>query len=238
MKIRLFCFPYAGGSSLIYRKWEQYLAPGIELVPVELASRGVRIQEELYQDINAAVEDVFTKIKRDITRAPYALFGHSMGALICYKLAQKIRKEKLPQPEHIFFSGRNAPHLKRRDDQKYHLMSNEDFKASVLKLGGTPPELFDHPEFLEIFLPILRNDFRLSEMSGHEEAIDPLDDPITILTGKDDHMIQEHEEWEKHTSKSCRILFFEGGHFFLNEATEPIVRFVNQTLTRKLYQGV
>src|SRR5215831_8066939 len=120
-KILLFCFPYAGGSAAVFNKWNQYLDPNIELVPVELAGRGRRIHEALYKDVAAITEDVFNIVNEKIAGAPYALFGHSLGSMIAYELGQKIRDLCLLPPIHIFFSGRSAPHLKREDKKIYHL---------------------------------------------------------------------------------------------------------------------
>src|SRR6185369_7818116 len=109
-KIKLFCLPYAGGSSMVFHKWKKYLNSEIELRAIELAGRGRRIHESMYQDRAEAVEDVFQLIKDEIRQSPYALLGHSMGSLIAYEVAQKIRANKLPEPLHVFFSGSSAPH--------------------------------------------------------------------------------------------------------------------------------
>ena len=89
-KIKLFCFPYAGGSAAAYNKWRQYLDKHIELRPVELAGRGRRIYDPLYQSIEEAVDDVYQLISPELAKGPYAFFGHSMGGIIAYELAYKI----------------------------------------------------------------------------------------------------------------------------------------------------
>lgn len=108
-KIKLFCLPYAGGSSVIFNSWKQYIDPSIELVPIELAGRGKRINEPLYNGVNDAVEDVFGLIKNKITDTPYALFGHSMGGMISYELAQKI-KRTICLLRYIYFSQAEVHH--------------------------------------------------------------------------------------------------------------------------------
>ena len=235
MKVKLFCLPYAGGSSAIYYSWKKHLVPEIELVPLELAGRGSRIHETLYNDRAEAVEDVLRLIKGDIHTSPYLLFGHSMGALISYELVQRIRESNLPPPMHIFFSGTSAPHLKD-EEKKYHLMDEEDFKQQVLELGGTPPEFFESPELLELFLPLLKNDFRLAETDIPRGEINPLDQNITVFQGKEDDLsTQQCEEWRRHTHGRCRLHYFEGGHFFLNEETEQITRIINEICSNYLF---
>lgn len=140
-RIKLFCLPYAGGSSIIFRPWQQYISPGIELVPVELAGRGSRILDKRYENASEAVDDTFAFIQKEIDQSPYSLFGHSMGCMIIYDLAKKIREKGLRPPLHLFFSGRGAPSVKRTE-KKFHLMNDDDFQNEILALGGTPPRIF------------------------------------------------------------------------------------------------
>jgi medium-chain acyl-[acyl-carrier-protein] hydrolase len=233
-KIKLFCFPYAGGSSLIYRKWTEYLCPDIEMEAVELAGRGSRIGEPFYGDLTDAVNDAFRIVSPGIKRYPYVLFGHSLGGLICYELALLIRALGFPPPLHIFISGKSAPHVQREDEKIYHLMDDEKFKQEVIGLGGTPPELFEDADMLKIFLPVLRSDFRLAEMEQNSQEINPLDEEITVLLGKEDDQTPEQcDGWKKHTRRRCTIHYFEGGHFFLQEQMEEVVRIINETLQDK-----
>jgi medium-chain acyl-[acyl-carrier-protein] hydrolase len=235
-KIKLFCFPYAGGSSVIFNKWKQYLDNNIELIPIELAGRGKRIHEALYKDVSDAIEDVYRLVSNEINCSRYALFGHSMGGMISYQLSQKLKENNYPSPEHIFFSGRNAPHIKRLDEKKYHLLGDEEFKKGIIDLGGTPPELFEHPELMELFLPLLKNDFKLAETDIHNGEIHPFDCNITVLLGKDEDLTTDQcDGWKKHTKKLCTIHYFEGGHFFLHDETKQIVRLINNALLSNIY---
>lgn len=231
-RLKLFCFPYAGGSSVVFNKWKKYLDDNIELIPVELAGRGKRFDDPLYKDVKGAVDDVFDIVSKEITDTPYALFGHSMGAMIVYHLAKKINNTALARPKHIFFSGRSAPHLIRPDRKKFHLMNDDDFKKEVIALGGTPPEFFEHQELLELFLRFLKNDFRLAETDDyHGEEIKPFDEEITVFLGKEDELTAEQcDGWKIHTSQICNIHHFKGGHFFLNDETERLVTVVNTIL--------
>jgi surfactin synthase thioesterase subunit len=220
---------------VIFNKWKKYLDPSIELRPIELAGRGKRIQEPLYNDIQDVIEDVFNIIKGEINEYPYTLLGHSMGGMIAYELAQKIKKDNLPSPIHIFFSGKGAPHVK--DDKKYHLMPEEEFKKEIIELGGTPPEFFDHPELMEVFLPLLKNDFKLSEAELYNGNINPLNCNITVFIGKEDDLTAEEcDGWKKHTKGLCSIHYFEGKHFFILDETKQIVRLINNVILGNIYQ--
>lgn len=234
MKTRIFCFPYAGGSAVIFHKWRQYTDKRIELVPVELAGRGVRIEDALYKDIPDVVEDAFRIIKDRLQEGPYALFGHSMGAKIVYHLAKKIIANGLHEPEHLFFSGRKAPGVKSKKDKVYHLMAEDDFRREVLELGGTPPEFFEHRELLEVFLPLLKNDFRLSETEVLPDGTPPFNMDISVFLGKEEDLGPEQcVAWKQHTRGLCNIHYFEGGHFFLHQQPEILLK----VMAANLYYG-
>lgn len=230
-KIKLFCFPYAGGSATVYREWKKYLHPLIELEAVELAGRGSRIMEDPYQSVGGAVADVLSIIKPHIAHKQYAIFGHSMGSLIGYELAQHINSNTLRPPLHLFFSGRGAPHIQRPDKKKYHLMEEDEFKREVLKLGGTPPEFFHHPDLMNIFIPILKNDFRIVETYPYRSNIHALPFDFTVFLGRQDDLTEQQcSEWSQHTTRVCNTHYFEGGHFFLHQQVNGIVKLINQTL--------
>jgi surfactin synthase thioesterase subunit len=235
-KIKLFCFPYAGGSSVVFNKWKQYLEPNIELIPIELAGRGKRINEALYKDVSELIEDVYKLVCKEINDSPYVLFGHSMGGMIAYQLGQKLKENNYRAPLHIFFSGKEAPHLKKNDEIIYHLLDEDEFKKEVIKLGGTPPEFFEYPELMELLLPLLKNDFKLAETEIHNGQINPFDCNITVLLGKEEDLTSEEcDGWKKHTKKKCTIHYFEGGHFFLHDETEQITWMINNTLLSETY---
>lgn len=218
---------------MVYSKWKDDLDKSILLHPLELAARGKRINESNYNTAEEAANDVLSMIRFQLADLPYAFYGHSLGALIAYLTAQKIRDMKYPGPAHIFFSGRGAPHIHRDDKPMYYTLPEDEFREKVLELGGTPPEFFDIPELLEILLPLLRGDFRISGTYRLRGEIKPLDCNITVLTGKEEDLNpQQIEEWKLHTKQQCNLYSFEGGHFFLNNPVEKdkIIRIINDTL--------
>lgn len=235
-KIKLFCIPYAGGSAHVYKSWKKYLDDRIELFPVELAGHGIRMDEELYQDIDAAVEDTLRTIRPHLSNGPYALFGHSLGSRIAYELLHRIVIEGLPEPVHVFFSGRGAPHMLHERKVILHQLDDDAFKQAIIGFGGTPANFFDHPELVEVFLPVLRNDFRLSEIFVPDEPIRAFQRDITILTGNtDEHVSGDIAEWEKHTTAHCRIYPFDGGHFFLHSQEVAVTSFLNMVMVENYW---
>jgi surfactin synthase thioesterase subunit len=229
-KTKLFCLPYAGGSATIYEKWKRYLHPSIELIGVDYSGRGRRFSEPLFDDFKKIVDDIFFILKDEITNSPYSIFGHSMGALVAYELAYKIQKEDLPMPIHIFLSGKGAPQFSHRD-KMIHNLDNHKFKEELLKLDGTPKEVLENDALMEIFLPILKSDFKAIEEYTYFEKAAPIDCNFTILYGKDEKMpINKISEWQVHTKNKCNFFSFSGGHFFLHDHSEDIVSLINNTI--------
>jgi surfactin synthase thioesterase subunit len=238
-KWKLYCFPYAGGASAIFNPWKKYLDRDIELNAVELAGRGKRIYDPLYNSIDEAVEDVYRIIKDDLHSSPFGFFGHSMGCIIAFELAHKLRDKCISQPSFIFFSGRGAPHIPEKEKKNRHTLPDDKFREKILELGGTPKDFFEHPELLEVLLPMLRCDFKISETYQNRLEINPFDYPINVLIGKEEDVTAEQMHgWKDLTNKICTMYYFPGGHFFINECVEQIVDIVNHTIRQlKKIQG-
>lgn len=232
-KIKLFCFPYAGGSSSMYAKWSFQLKDFIELCPIELAGRGRRINEPVYQSYSSMIDDLFSKIQAEIASGYFAFFGHSMGALIAFSLSQRIVKEKANEPLHIFFSGQEAPHFKVNSSIKKHNLPDGQFLDEVIKMGGVPEELINNNELLGFFLPVLKNDFRLDETFTIENS-DPFNINISVLAGRGDSLTNDEiVSWKKYSNKSCNIQYFSGNHFFVEQNRDSVISFVNDTLLKE-----
>lgn len=131
------------------------------MIAVELAGRGIKYDNEPYLCLDDAVNDVYDSIK-DKLDGPFAIFDHSMGSWIAYELYYKILKERNLIPIHLFMSGNSAPHIKKCK-RKIHTLDDEEFKEEILKIGQTSKEVFSNVELCNIFLPILKMDYKIIE---------------------------------------------------------------------------
>ncbi|MCB2298659.1 thioesterase II family protein [Clostridium tagluense] len=240
----LFCLPYAGGSETIYYKWKKHLHPSIQVVPIELKGRGKRFGEFFYESLEEAVDDIFENIKDKIVDDDFAIYGHSMGSLLAYELYYKISELNLRKPKHIFFSGYKAPSIVRERENTYTL-PNYEFMKKVMELGGTPEELMKNKELLQIFLPIIRSDFKILETYNYEEREEKIQCDVSILNGRQDSInLEELLTWKNHVCRGFKVYNFEGNHFFINSNVENITSIINTTLLEKnhikseVYYGV
>lgn len=228
-ELRLICFPYAGGSAHVFKGWESYLPAEVEVHAVQLPGRGQRIGEtpiDSLDTLTATLADVFDPLMD----RPYALFGHSMGALISYELARTLRRQGAPQPAHLFLSARHAPHLPSKRAPIHHLPDSK-FVAELERYRGTPAAVLQNRELMDLFLPALRADFTISERYNYV-AEEPLPCPIAAFGGVQDELVSRTSlaAWEEHTRGDFSLRLFPGDHFFLQSAQPLLLRALAQTL--------
>jgi len=230
--MKVFAIPFGGGSANYYKPWQPMIDKRIELIPLELSGRGNRMFEPLDKSLSHIVDDVYGQIQDRISDVPYALFGHSMGALISFELAQVIRQKQQPLPRHIFLSGINSPRTLHPDDKAIHLLDGDDFKKEILEMGGTGKEIFEHSELVDILVPVLKNDLRnVYEYQKKTLQYPPLTCNFSVLYGTEDRFPQEQVRgWSSYTTGACEFYVFTGNHFFINEHTSKVISIINETL--------
>jgi medium-chain acyl-[acyl-carrier-protein] hydrolase len=225
---RLFCFPYVGGGSWIYRGWSNYVGKEIEIIPVALPGRDKRLLERPYSGLLPLVGALADVLPQD---KPFAFFGHSMGALIAFELASELQRRGVGQPFCLFASGCAAPQIPRRTVIR-HLLSDSELVAELRDLGGTPEEVLQDSGIMKLFLPTIRADFAIVETYKYAQS-DVLDCPIVVLhpdrdreTTRDDALA-----WRLRTSSSFRMETFHGDHFFLHAAKAAIVNLITNEVS-------
>lgn len=228
-QVTLFCLPYAGGSASIYRDWAASAGAHINLVSIELPGRGRRFNEAFSPTLDDAVNDILTQIQPHLDGSPIALFGHSMGGILAFELAYKLVALLNTHPCHLFFAGCEPPHL-RVDDDPIHSLPDKQFLEAVNDLGGTPNSFFDQPELMDLFLPILRNDFKVIENYRYKAKPMRLSCDISLLYGEEEGLHDIIDKWRDMTDGSCHFQSFPGDHFFINEKHAEIMDVINQTL--------
>jgi medium-chain acyl-[acyl-carrier-protein] hydrolase len=233
-KLRLFCFPYAGGSAAIYNKWFESLPPQVEVSPVQLPGRGSRIHEKPFTRMETLVAETVSAL-RPLFDKPFAFFGHSMGAAISFEVTRLLRREGSRLPVHLFISGNCAPQLRTEQTHTYNLPEAE-FIEELRRLKGTPAEVLEHPELMKVVMPLLRADFELIETYVAADE-PPLDVPMTVYGGMSDVDIPREalEAWGAQTTGpfTCRML--PGDHFYLTSNQRLLLL---SLLAKELYRYV
>ena len=231
-RVRLFCLPHAGAGTAGYHSWKRLLPGEIEVCPVQIPGRESRLAEPPYIDSGSLIEEIALAMAVHVDK-PYAIFGHSMGALLALDLALRLREHGQPEPAHLFVSGRNATHIPMKHGTIHRLTDEEFLDALAIRYGGLPREIVETPELLELYLPILRADLTLLETHVYRKR-EPLACPISAFAGKDDRNVSQEglSAWGEHTTGSFETQWFEGDHFYLNGASRSLLlEFIAARLT-------
>ncbi len=230
-RLRLFCFPYAGGGASIFRNWSRRLGPQIEVMPALLPGREGRIRLPLCTRLESIVEPLARDIVRYLDR-PFAFFGHSMGSTIAFELSRRLRSEHGVEPDQLFISGRGAPQLSVNDPW-LHDLPEPEFLAVVQRLNGTPREVLADAELRQIIVPLLRADFAVCDTYRYVPDV-PLNCPITVLGGTQDPEVgrDKLEGWRQQTAGDFRLHVLPGDHFFINHSQSEVLDIIGNTLSR------
>lgn len=229
---KLFCIPYSGGSATSFLRWGKFFPDNIKLCPVELAGRGTRFCEPLYNKLCDAVYDVTATIIQQTERiGDYAIYGHSMGCLIAFETYYKLKEKGCRLPTHMFFSGREAPQtIEKKTD--YYKLPDDKFLEVVCKYGNNTEDILKDKEMFDLFTKILRADFKITETYKHVIKKDKISCDITVINGSADQSVAEYDmnDWKFYAGKRCDIKSVAGDHFFLLENSESVCNIINSAL--------
>lgn len=227
-RMRLFCFPYSGGAAHVFSKWPQRLPHDIEVVAIQPPGRSNRFIEPLIKDWQVMVNQALQSIRPKLD-VPFAIFGHSLGTAIGHEVCRQLEKEG-HKPLCFIPSGRNAPHVKV-DRKQLHTLSEAEFTAEIKTFNGTPAEVLENPELMELMIPILKADFTISETYTYQPG-PPLDAPIRAIGGTHDpHVpVEGIEEWKDYTKSDFKSELIDGDHFYLHGEANHFFSIINTYL--------
>lgn len=227
--LRLFCFPYAGGGASSFWSWKEELPPDVELCAIQIPGREARVKEPPIADLGALIEPLAAALLPELDR-PFALFGHSVGALIAFELARHLRRRAWPSPRRLFVAARPAPQLPRRGPRLTRLADRE-LVAVLRRAGAIPEEIAQNERFLAMILPAVRADLTISEDYAYR-AEQPFTFPISAFGGLSDASVGRAEllPWQSHTSAGFKVWMLPGDHFVAERSRAALVRQLLQDL--------
>lgn len=227
-QVRLFCFPYAGGGEAAYRTWQQNTPDTLAVLPIQLPGRGSRLAEPPF----TRLRPLALALSEALASEPggrFAFFGHSMGGLIAFELARQLRREGKPLPVHLFISAKSCP------AKAEELPPSEIPDAQLIEIlrsyEGTPEEVLQDPELMNLLLPAIRADMELCNTYVCDPE-PPLPCPITVFGGLEDHVSRRPglEGWREYTSAQFTLRMFPAGHFFVKKWERAILEVICRDL--------
>lgn len=192
-RLRLLCFPFAGGGPSFFYPWAEHMPEDVELVALHPPGREGRMREAAYRRVGPLVDGLLTALRPLLDRE-IALFGHSLGALLAFEVARELSKEQGRGPAHLLVSGRCAPHLPV--PVRFANLSETSLVATLAALNGTPPAVMESAELMGHYVPLLRADLEVTEtyqfVNGPGLAC-----PITVWGAREDAMVSAEslEAW-------------------------------------------
>jgi len=233
--LRLFCFPYGGGGASIFRTWPDSLPHYVEVCPIQLPGRENRLGEPPFTRLSPLIQALIQAILAHL-QSPFALFGHSLGALISFELARQLCEQALPAPAGLFVSGYPAPQIPNRRPL-LHQLPDAEFIDALGRFQSIPQPILENNELKSIFVSLLRAEFAIRETYRYT-AQPPLDCPIFVFGGLQDSQITRSDlkAWRKQTRGPFKLRQFPGDHFFIHSAQTLLLQALSQDL-RSLVQS-
>ncbi|MGW0604772.1 thioesterase II family protein [Streptomyces sp. NPDC002640] len=229
--VRLFCFHHAGGTASVYKDWDRALRPaGVSVVPVQLPGRERRVREPRITSLEPLLDALDEHLGPHLD-APYALYGHSMGALVAYGLTRRRLLGNQRLPKAMLAGAYQAPHLPA-PLAAARGMSDEDLTRLLVDIGGMSPMLLEYPEWREAALALIRDDLKICHGYRHTTTTE-LPCPVHVLAGTTDPLLTpgQAEAWARHTSGTFAVHAVTGGHLFIRDAQDTVLALVRRVLT-------
>ena len=209
----------------VFRQWTDHLPPEIELCGIQPPGRENRLREPPFSQISPLVE-ILAEVLEPSLNLPYALFGHSVGAIVGFELARELRRRYGATPAHFFVSGRRAPQLPLRE-APIHQLSDGAFTEALRLYNGTPELVLQESELMQLLLPALRADFTINETYVYSPET-PFNCRISAFGGLQDRKVSSEDlaAWREQSSRSFTLRMFPGDHFYLNQARALLLKAV------------
>lgn len=231
--VRLYCLPHAGGSASSYRPWQGRL-PGVEVRPLQPPGRETRMTDPVVDRMAPLAQEVAAAILGNAGDGPYAVFGHSLGALVGFEVVREIRRVGGPPPVHFLLSGASAPQWPDEEDDLLRVgntLTDEHIVSFLRDLGGTPEVFLSDRRVLRMILPPLRADLTVKT---HYRCVpeQPLSVPVTAIAATDDPRasVESVAAWAQHTTGPFRLHVIDGGHFAIHDQPDTALRLIGQAL--------
>ncbi|HYX18244.1 MAG TPA: SDR family NAD(P)-dependent oxidoreductase [Nostoc sp.] len=227
-RLRLFCFPYAGGTSSVFLPWSDELAPEIEVCTIQISQQIDHATEKPFEQI-APVAQKVTQVLLPYLDKPFAFYGHSIGATIGFETARQLRREHGLSPVHLFVSAFRAPQLPHSHSSIAQMLDSELIEQrSIL---GIPELVQENAERVQSLLPVVKAGVLMSENYIYLEE-ELLDCPISAFGGVQDKTITKDHllAWRKQTRSAFNLKMLSGNHSFVHSDRQLLLQAISEEL--------
>lgn len=234
-RIRLYCFPYAGGGTWIFREWSKLMGERIAIYPVKLPGRADRLRETALTDMHEQA-DMLVQHLGSTLKPPYAFFGSSMGALLAYECLNRLIRGGAPPPTRLIAASAPAPSQLKISSELLHRLPDPQFLAAVQSEYQNPIMASLKEEMLPLVMPALRGDMTMYETYKPKPDTPPLSCPVSTIRGLQDRISEAAvQAWRHHTMRTFTTHHLPGGHFLVLEQETAIVALVRAELEEDIH---
>ncbi|MCL1935244.1 MAG: alpha/beta fold hydrolase [Defluviitaleaceae bacterium] len=236
-QITLLCFPYASGNSLIYKEWQPFINHNVELLAVNLPGHGNRLLEPVIENIDDLMKEIHRNISPYLKNKKIVFFGHSLGALLCFEYARYIKKFSNFELLCIIVSAYSLPDIEDKDEDEVkhrNILTDDEVLQTLVGLDRlSHKSIIKNEEMRNLILKTMRSEMILLDSYNYQKE-PVLSVPIVAFYSKNDDFVNSHKisNWKNNTKSWYDKFQFEGGHFFIEEYTEQVVKVVNDILNR------
>ena len=210
---KLFCFHHAGGTAAAFKNWVRN-QQNVAIYSVELPGKATRIRENFSTHYQELVPEIAETIENEVGESSFSLFGHSMGAVLAFKIAYFLETELMRKPNRLIVAGRHAPQEEYKDPYQTY-MGDDKLIEELKRVNGTPKEILENEALLNFLLPSIKNDYKLNESFDYKNEV--LSIPITAhVSDQDpDANFSQMQKWKQVTNRDFEIKEYSGDHFFI-----------------------
>lgn len=208
---------------MLLHSWLNGLPDKVDLCPIHLPGREKRRLELPFVRMDLLIRALCGALEPYLD-IPFALFGHSVGALMAFETARELRRRGLGTPARLFVSAHAAPQVPRFAEPIHCLPETEFVEALIKQYDAIPSIILADRGLMEMFIPVLRADLEILETYTYRPE-SPLACPISAFGGVLDSTVatSQLEAWQHQTASSFRLRMFRGKHFFLKESRPQVL---------------
>lgn len=232
LPIKFLCFPYAGGTAQIYDNWHAVFEPmGIEVIAVQYPGRMERLGEQCISSAEQIVSSVIAELKlENLLDCSFLVYGHSNGAVAAFEFARQYEQQTSQRLKHLFLAARNVPSEEHKSRSS---MSDVDLKQEIKALNGTPDELLNNDEFMELVLPSLRADFSIGENYRLPQRLKLLSPAHFIYGTKENIGEEDVDQWQTFFIEQLKVLTLPAEHLFVNTHSNELLMMLRNVIHQK-----
>jgi medium-chain acyl-[acyl-carrier-protein] hydrolase len=231
-RLRLVCFPYAGGAAHLFSSWPDELPAEVEVCAIQPPGRHERLHEPLPESIEEMVAAIVPALVPYLDK-PFAVYGHCLGAIVMLEVLRELAARHGLRPVHVFVAAAPAP--RKYAVPNVTMRSSGDLSQLLAFIGFMRDGVLGDADAERHLMPAVKRDLEIAARYRHVPG-GPLDAPLTALAGREDTFAPPHvvAEWLAETTGPASEIVFAGEHYFIVPERRAVLAVVAAELLLRL----